>query len=247
MSNLEKRVVLITDASSGIGAATAKRLAKSGAHVVLAARNEDKLKALAEEIRNDGGNAAWKSTDVTNPTDLAAIVDLSESKFGPIDILVNNAGLMLFSYWKDVAIDDWNKMIDTNLRGYLNALAAVLPGMIDRKRGRILNMSSVAGIHIGDGAGVYGASKFFIRGLTESLRKEVGVQHNISVSMVSPGVIDTGWADKVDNAEGKKAAKELNDIGLPPESIANAVAYALDQPDGTTVNDIVVHPTKQDW
>lgn len=247
MSHLENKVILITGASSGIGAATAKRLARDGAKLVLAARSEDKLKALVDDIAKDGGTAIWATTDVTNPDDLKAAVAKAESEFGPVDILVNNAGLMLFSYWKDVAVDDWNKMIDTNLRGYLHALAAVIPGMIERKSGRILNMDSVAGLHVGDGAGVYGASKFFIRGLTESLRKEVGVKYGIGVSMVSPGVINTGWADKVNNEEGRKAAKELNDIGLKPEEIANAVAYALDQPDGTTVNDIVVHPIKQDW
>ncbi len=154
---------------------------------------------------------------------------------------------MLFSAWKDTALDDWDKMIDTNLRGYLYAIAAVLPSMLERKSGRILNLSSVAGIHAGDGAGVYSATKFFVRGITESLRKEVGVGSGLQVSMVSPGVIDTGWADKVTDADGRRAATALNKDAIPPEAIADAVAYALDQPASVTVNDIVVHPTKQDW
>ncbi len=160
---------------------------------------------------------------------------------------MNNAGLMLFSRWEDTAVGDWDKMIDTNLRGYLYTIAAVLPSMLERKSGRILNMSSVAGIHVGEGAGVYGATKFFIRGITESLRQEVGVGSGIQVSMVSPGVIDTGWADKVSDAGGREAARKLNEGAIPPEAIADAVAYALDQPATVTVNDVVIHPTGQAW
>lgn len=116
--------------------------------------------------------------------------------------------------------------------------------MIAQGHGKILNMSSVAGLHVGGSSGVYSATKFFIRGITESLRKEVGVEHGIQVSMISPGVIDTGWAD---NSEGKKTAQELNKIAITPEQVANAVVYALDQPNNLTINDIVIHPTKQDW
>ncbi len=247
MSSLTNAVTMITGASSGIGAATAQRLSKSGARLVLVARSEDKLQKLVSDIAEAGGHATYKVTDVTDPDDLKAVVELAEKTYGPVDILVNNAGLMLFSYWKDLAIDDWNKMIDTNLRGYLHAIAAVLPSMLERKSGHILNMSSVAGMHVGEAAGVYGATKFFIRGLTESLRKEVGTSSNIQVSMVSPGVIDTGWADKVSNATGKRIAGTLNKEAIPPEAIAEAVAYALDQPPNVTVNDVVIHPTKQNW
>jgi NADP-dependent 3-hydroxy acid dehydrogenase YdfG len=247
MSNLREKVTIVTGSSSGIGAATARRLAEKGARVVLAGRNEGRLAKIVEEITASGGIASHHVADATDFESTKALVAFARRTYGPVDILVNNAGLMLFSYWKDVAVGDWNKMIDTNLRGYLHAIAAVLPSMLERRSGRILNMSSIAGVHVGDAAGVYGATKFFIRGITESLRKEVGVGNGIQISMVSPGVIDTGWADKVQDETGRTIASELNKQGIPPLSIADAVIYALDQPPEISINDIVVHPTRQDW
>lgn len=247
MSNLENTVTIITGASSGIGAATALKLASKGSKIVMAARNEEKLQKLVSQIKDAGGEAAYHLTDVSERSSLEDLVKFAISKYGKVDSLVNNAGLMLFSDWKDIAVDDWDQMINTNIRGYLHAIAAALPGMIAQGHGKILNMSSVAGLHVGGSSGVYSATKFFIRGITESLRKEVGVEHGIQVSMISPGVIDTGWADKVNNSEGKKAAQELNKIAITPEQVADAVAYALDQPNNLTINDIVIHPTKQDW
>lgn len=247
MSNVKNTVIVITGASSGIGAASAIKLASLGGKVVLAARNEEKLKALVGEIRNAGGEASYYVTNVTDKTSLVGLVEFAIKQYGRIDSLVNNAGLMLFSDWKDVVVDDWEKMIDTNIKGYLYAIAAALPQMLEQGHGKILNMSSVAGLHVGGSSGVYSATKFFIRGITESLRKEVGVDSGVQVSMISPGVIDTGWADKVSDAKGREAAKALNEIAITPEQVADAVAYALDQPTNLTINDIVIHPTKQDW
>ncbi len=247
MSNVKNTVIVITGASSGIGAASAIKLASLGGKVVLAARNEEKLKALVAEIKNAGGEASYYVTNVTDKTSLVGLVEFAIKQYGRIDSLVNNAGLMLFSDWKDVVVDDWEKMIDTNIKGYLYAIAAALPQMLEQGHGKILNMSSVAGLHVGGSSGVYSATKFFIRGITESLRKEVGVDSGVQVSMISPGVIDTGWADKVSDAKGREAAKALNEIAITPEQVADAVAYALDQPTNLTINDIVIHPTKQDW
>ncbi|UQY33975.1 SDR family oxidoreductase [Pseudomonas fulva] len=247
MSKLKGAVTVITGASSGIGAATAIKIASLGGVVVLAARNEERLQAIVSQIKEAGGEASYHITDVSKRESLQSLVQFAEATYGKVDALVNNAGLMLFSDWKDVAVDDWEKMISTNIQGYLNTIAAVLPKMLDQGHGKILNMSSVAGLHVGGSSGVYSATKFFIRGITESLRKEVGVHNGIQVSMISPGVIDTGWADKVNNETGRKAAKTLNEIAIAPEQIADAVAYALDQPANLTVNDIVIHPTKQDW
>jgi len=247
MSNLNNTVTLITGASSGIGAASAIKVASLDSKVVLAARNEEKLKALVANIKEAGGEAAYYLTDVADKSSLQGLVEFAIARYGRVDHLVNNAGLMLFSDWKDVATDDWEKMIDTNIKGYLYAIAAALPKMLEQGHGKILNMSSVAGLHVGGSSGVYSATKFFIRGITESLRKEVGVESGIQVSMISPGVIDTGWADKVNDAKGREAAKALNEIAIRPDQVADAVAYALDQPSNLTINDIVIHPTKQDW
>ncbi|MFD9444670.1 SDR family oxidoreductase [Streptomyces sp. NPDC060006] len=247
MNHLQDKVVVITGASSGIGAVSAKALAARGAKIVAAARGQEDLDQLAADIEKAGGTAAARLTDVTDAADMQALADFAVERFGRIDVLVNNAGLMLFSFWKDGAIDDWNRMLDVNIRGYLNGVHAVLPLMLRQKSGHILNMDSVAGHQVGDGAGVYSATKFFVQAMTESMRRELGVHQGIKASTISPGVIDTGWADKVTDPAGRKAAQELNSIAISPEAIADAVVYALDQPADVTVNDLIISPTRQNW
>ncbi|GGW86055.1 SDR family oxidoreductase [Streptomyces caelestis] len=247
MSNLQGKTIVITGASSGIGAATAKALAARGANIVLAARDQDGLDQLAADIRQTGGTAVAKATDVTDREQVQALADFAVATYGTIDVLFNNAGLMLFSFWKDRALDDWNRMLDVNIRGYLNAIHAVLPVMLERNSGHVLNMASVAGHQIGDGAGVYSATKFFVQAITESMRKELGVREGIKASSISPGVIDTGWADKVNDPTGKQAAQELNQVAISPQSVADAIVYALDQPANVTINDLVISPTRQNW
>lgn len=247
MNHLQNRTAIITGASSGIGAASAKALAAEGARVVLAARNEERLAALVSEIERDGGTAAYRVSNVTDRADAAELAEFAKATYGSIDILVNNAGLMLFSHWSDLAVDDWEVMVDTNIKGYLYAIAGVLPVMLEQGSGQILNMDSVAGHQVGAAAGVYSSTKFFVQAMTESMRKELGVHHGIRVNTVSPGVIDTGWADKVGDPEGRKAAKKLNEIAIPTSAVADAVVYALNQPAEVTVNDLIISPTKQDW
>ncbi|WP_426474612.1 SDR family oxidoreductase [Chryseobacterium balustinum] len=247
MKKLNESVTIITGASSGIGAATALQLAKAGSSIVLVSRADDKIEKVKRQIEEEGGKAEIFVADVTDVDQMKAMVDFTIKKFGKVDNLVNNAGLMLFSQWKDVAIDEWNATIDTNIKGYLNAIAAVLPKLLEQRSGHILNMGSVAGINIDVGAGIYHGTKFFVRAITESLRKEVSVHKGIKISLISPGVINTGWADKVTNKEGAEIAAELNKQAIEPEDIANAVLFAFDQPDNVNVNDIVISPTLQDW
>lgn len=247
MKNLNESVTIITGASSGIGAATALLLAKAGSKVVLVARSHDKLEKIIDDIKKAGGSAEFFLADVTNLEQMRSMAQFTLEKYGKIDNLVNNAGLMLFSQWKDVAIDEWNRMIDTNIKGYLNTIAVVLPELLKQGFGHVINMGSVAGINVGVGAGIYHGTKFFVRAITESLRKEVAVHNGIKISLISPGVINTGWADKVTNREGAEIAANLNIDAIASEDVAAAVLFALNQPGNVTVNDIVISPTVQNW
>ncbi|OKO50034.1 MULTISPECIES: SDR family oxidoreductase [unclassified Pseudomonas] len=247
MNYLQNKVVIVTGASSGIGAATTRALVAQGARVVAAALDEEALESFVADLREAASEVVAFTTDVTQPDQTQALARFARETYGAIDILVNNAGLMLFSRWVDLAVQDWEKMIDVNIKGYLNMTAAVLPFMLEQKSGQILNMDSVAGHQVGPYAGVYSATKFFVQAMTESMRKELGVQHGIRVNTISPGVINTGWADKVSDPQGRKAAQALNRIAIGPDDVARAVIYALNQPENVTVNDLIISPTRQDW
>lgn len=247
MNHLQNKTAVITGASSGIGAATALELARHGVNIVAAALDQTGLDKLVKDIESAGGHASGLVTDVTRIEDTQALVKHATDTFGTVDILINNAGLMLFSAWSDIAWDDWNKMVDVNIKGYLNAIASVLPIMLSKSDGQILNMASVAGHQVDAGAGVYSSTKFFVHAMTESMRKDLGVNKGIRVNTISPGVINTGWADKVSDPEGRKVAQELTKIAISPQDVANAVVYALNQPRNVTVNDLIVSPTKQNW
>ena len=247
MNYLQNKTAIITGASSGLGAASARALSEKGVRIVAAALDQQGLDAIVSELKGTGGEAVGRVSDVTNPEDMKALAQFAQDTFGSVDILINNAGLMLFSNWVDLATDDWEKMINVNIKGYLHGIAAVLPFMLKQKSGQILNMDSVAGHQVGPAAGIYSATKFFVQAMTESMRKELGVQHGIRVNTVSPGVINTGWADKVTDPAGRKAAQELNKIAISPEDIGRAVVYALNQPENVTVNDLIISPTRQDW
>lgn len=247
MNYLQNKTAIITGASSGLGAASARALSEKGVRIVAAALDHQGLDAIVSELKGKGGEAVGRVSDVTNPEDMKALAQFAQDSFGSVDILINNAGLMLFSNWVDLATDDWEKMINVNIKGYLHGIAAVLPFMLKQKSGQILNMDSVAGHQVGPAAGIYSATKFFVQAMTESMRKELGVQHGIRVNTVSPGVINTGWADKVTDPAGRKAAQELNKIAISPDDIGRAVVYALNQPENVTVNDLIISPTRQDW
>ncbi|MGW1443124.1 SDR family oxidoreductase [Serratia rhizosphaerae] len=247
MNHLQNKTAIITGASSGIGAATAQELARHGVNIVAVALDQEGLDKLVEGIKAEGGKAEGLLTDVTRLEDSQALVKYAADTYGSVDILINNAGLMLFSRWSDVVWEDWNKMVDVNIKGYLNTIAAVLPGMLEKNDGQILNMASVAGHQVDAGAGVYSATKFFVHAITESMRKDLGVNRGIRVNTISPGVINTGWADKVSDPEGRKVAQELTKIAISPQDVASAVVYALNQPKNVTVNDLIISPTQQNW
>lgn len=247
MSYIKDKVIVITGASSGIGEAAAKHLAEKGATVVLAARSEDKLRKIVDGIESEGGTAAFKETDATNKEDVQALIDYAIEKFGRVDTLINCAGLMLFSLWDNAHIDEWEKMIDLNLKGTLYGIAAVLPHMKKQGKGQIINVGSIAGHAVGEGHGVYSSTKYAVKAITESLRKEMSVKYNIQASMVSPGVIATNWQDSVTDNDVKGVLDNLKEVAIDVEHVAKTIGFVVDQPADVLINDVLVTPTRQEW
>lgn len=247
MSYIKNKVIIITGASSGIGEATAIHLAKNGASVVLAARNENKLRNLSDRIKNEGGTALYKVTDVSVNKEVQNLVEFTMDKFGRIDTLINCAGLMLFSMWDNAHVDEWEKMIDLNIKGVLYGVSAVLPHMKKQGNGQIINVGSIAGHAIGEGHGVYSSTKYAVRAITESLRKEVSVKHNIQAVLVSPGVISTKWQDTVTDEDVRPVLEELNKVAIDVEYVAETISFVVNHPENVMINDVIVTPTAQEW
>jgi NADP-dependent 3-hydroxy acid dehydrogenase YdfG len=247
MSYINNKVIIITGASSGIGEATAIHLAKNGASVVLAARNENKLRNLSDRIKNEGGTALYKVTDVTVNTEVQNLVEFTRGKFGRIDTLINCAGLMLFSMWENAHVNEWEKMIDINIKGVLYGVSAVLPHMKKQGNGQIINVGSIAGHAIGEGHGVYSSTKYAVRAITESLRKEVSVKHNIQAVLVSPGVIATKWQDTVTDEDVKPVLEELKKVAIDVDYVAETIGFVVNHPANVMINDVIVTPTAQEW
>ncbi len=245
--DLSGKVAIITGASSGIGEATAKKFAADGAKVVLAARRADRLEDLKKEIEKSGGQALVVETDVTKPNDVKKLVKRTKETFGPCDILVNNAGIMPLSYMKNMKVDEWLKMVDVNINGVLHCLAETLPDMVDRKSGHIINISSVAGREVMMGSAVYSATKFAVRALSDGLRQELAPKHNIRVTCIEPGAVETELTDTITDQELMNDLKGFFDTMVPlnSEDIANAIYYVVTQPDGVHVNELQVRPTSQ--
>lgn len=249
MSNIEGKVVIITGASSGIGEATAKRLAKGGAKVVLGARREDKLKHIADAIEEDGGQAVYQKLDVTVPSENEAIVDLAKRAFGGVDVIFLNAGIMPTAPLSAMKTDEWHQTVDVNINGVLNGVAAVLPTFIEQKSGHVIATSSVAGLKAYPGNAVYGGTKWFVRDFMEVLRMESAQEGtNIRTATIYPAAINTELLDSISH-EGSADAMEglYEQHGIAPERIANVVAFAIDQPEDTNVNEFTVGPTTQPW
>ncbi|MBQ4901172.1 SDR family oxidoreductase [Paenibacillus sp. Marseille-P2973] len=243
MPEINGKVVLITGASSGIGEATAKLLASRGAHVVMGARRVERLKALASLIEAEGGSVAYQQLDVTNIDQMQEIIHLAQSRFGRVDVVVNNAGVMPLSPLSALKVDEWNRMIDVNIRGVLHGIAAGLPVMNEQQSGHIINVASIGAYAVSPTAAVYCATKYAVRAITEGLRQEVG--SSIRVTLVSPGVTESELAESISDDEAKEIMKTYRRDALPAIAIARAIAYAIEQPADVDVNELVVRPTAQ--
>ena len=243
MTSSPGKVVLITGASSGIGEATARHLAERGHSIVLGARRTDRIAAIARDIELAGGQAFSRELDVTDLDSVKAFVAAAHERHGRVDVLVNNAGVMPLSFMAELRVDDWNRMIDVNLRGVLNGIAAVLPVMTEQKSGHIINVASVSGHRVDPTAAVYSATKFAVRALSEGLRQE---SRNLRVTVISPGLTRTELFDGIANPQVEAGARAmLDEASIPPGAIAEAIGFAIGQPDGVDVNELVVRPTAQ--
>jgi NADP-dependent 3-hydroxy acid dehydrogenase YdfG len=239
-SSIQNKVVLITGASSGIGEATARVLAQRGAHVMLGARRTDRLERIAAEIRAAGGTARFRALDVARLEDVQAFVAEAQQAFGKVDVIVNNAGLMPLSPLEALKVDEWNRMIDVNIRGVLHGIAAALPVFKQQKRGQFINLSSIGGHAVFAGAAVYCATKYAVIAISEGLRQE---HADLRVTVISPGVTESELADTITHEGMKAGMREFRKITIPPEAIARAIAFSIEQPDDVDVNEIIVRPT----
>ena len=245
-NNIKDKVVIITGASSGMGEAAAKHLAQLGASVVLGARRADRIEKLAKEINDNGGKALAFAADVTQRDQVKNLVDAAVEAFGRVDVLLNNAGIMPLSLVESLHVDEWDKMIDVNLKGVLNGIAAVLPYMKEQKSGQIINTSSVAGHKVFSGSAVYSATKFAVRALTEGLRMEVK-PYNIRTTIVCPGAVKTELLEQISEADIQQANKDyVGAVGISPDSFARVVAFAISQPEDVDINEIIFRPTSQE-
>ncbi|QKQ75510.1 SDR family oxidoreductase [Nostoc sp. TCL240-02] len=244
MSLIQNKVIIITGASSGLGEATAKRLAASGAKLMLAARREDRLKDLIAEIAKSGGTATYRVTDVTDRSEVEALVKETLSTYSRIDVLINNAGLMPLSRLEQVKVEEWDRMIDVNIKGVLYGIAAVLPIMRQQKSGHVINLSSVAGHKVFPGSAVYCATKYAVRAISEGLRLESNGE--IRSTNISPGAVATELTTTITDKDTAAGIDQLYAIAIDADAIARAIAYAIEQPDDVDVNEMIIRPTRQE-
>jgi NADP-dependent 3-hydroxy acid dehydrogenase YdfG len=243
---INDKVVVVTGASSGLGGATARLLSGHGATVVLGARRADRLQSLAKDLESRGGKALAVETDVTRREQVKALVDAAVQTYGRIDVMINNAGLMPQAPLERLKVDEWNRMIDVNVKGVLYGIAAALPYMQRQKAGHFINVSSVAGHRVGPGFAVYSATKFAVRALSEGLRQEVK-PYNIRTTVISPGAVATELPNSVSDLDASKRIRAFYEqVAVPAESFARAVAFAMSQPEDVDINEILYRPTRQE-
>lgn len=245
--NIKNKVIVITGASSGLGEAAAKHLSEKGATVVLGARRADRIQFLADEINNSGGKALAVETDVTRVEQLKALVDAAVKTYGRIDVLINNAGLMPQSPLDRYKIDEWDQMIDVNIKGVLYGIAAALPYMQKQRSGHIINVSSVAGHKVRAGGAVYAATKHAVRVISEGLREEVK-PYNLRTTIISPGAVDTELPNSISEPDVAEGFQQFyKQYAIPADSFARVVAFAISQPEEVDINEILYRPTKQEY
>jgi NADP-dependent 3-hydroxy acid dehydrogenase YdfG len=246
---IKDKVVIITGASAGIGEASAKLLAAKGAKVVLGARREEQLQKLADEIQKAGGQAVYQVMDVVNPTDNTNIVELARKTYGRVDVIFLNAGIMPNSPLSALKTKEWDQMVDVNIKGVLNGIAAVLPTFISQKSGQVITTSSVAGLKSYPGGAVYGGTKWFVRNFMEVLRMEAAQEEtNIRTTTIYPAAINTELLNAITDENVATGMTALyKQFGIVADRVADVVAYAIDQPEDTTVNEITMGPSKQSW
>ncbi|MFC3215713.1 SDR family oxidoreductase [Novosphingobium panipatense] len=240
MHNVAGKIVLITGASSGIGEATARLLASDGAKVVLGARRTDRLDRLVEEIRAQGGVAEAIKLDVTDRASTESFANAALDTHGRIDVIVNDAGVMPLSPMASLKVDEWDRMVDVNIKGVLYGIAAVLPIMNAQESGHIINVASIGGLTVTPTAAVYCATKFAVRAISEGLRQE---NDKIRVTIVSPGVVESELAESISDEKGREEMKAFRAIALKPEAIARSIQFAISQPDDVDTTEMVVRPT----
>ena len=245
-NNIEGKVVVITGASSGLGEATAQHLATEGATVVLGARRVDRIRALAEELVDAGGKALAVETDVTRLEEVQALVEAAVKSYGRVDVMLNNAGLMPVSPLDRLKVNDWDRMVDVNIKGVLYGIAAALPHMQRQKSGHFINVSSVAGHKVVAGGAVYAATKFAVRALSEGLRQEVK-PYNIRTTIISPGAVATALPDSITEPDIGAFMNQVYESAIPADSFARTVAFAISQPEDVDINEILFRPTAQEF
>jgi NADP-dependent 3-hydroxy acid dehydrogenase YdfG len=244
---IKGKVAVVTGASSGIGYATALALSKAGAKIAVGARRADRLESLQSEIAKAGGEILTHKLDVTKKADCDAFVDAAVKKWGAVDILVNNAGLMPLSFFKNLKVDEWDRMIDVNIKGVLYCTAAVITHMLAKKSGHIVNISSVAGRVVFPAGSVYCATKHAVAALSEGLRQEFSVRSNIRVTCIEPGVVATELTNTITDKALEKFVESVKQMeALQAEDIANAILFAVESPVHMNVNEILIRPTTQE-
>jgi NADP-dependent 3-hydroxy acid dehydrogenase YdfG len=247
VNSIAGKVVVITGASSGLGEATARHLSALGATVALGARRVDRLQSLAADLTSHGGRTLAIATDVTDRHQVSRLVDTAVQTFGRVDVMINNAGLMPQSLLERLKIDEWDRMVDVNIKGVLYGIAAALPYMTRQKSGHFVNVSSVAGHKVRSGITIYSATKHAVRVISEGLRQEVK-PYGIRTTIISPGAVDTELPDTITDPDVAVAMRKFyDDIAISADAFAHAVAYALGQPEDVDVNEILFRPTRQEY